>query len=129
VINNHSGSIKERREVLMALLNYEKPLHIIKNQLAVFQWDSESELVFLFANHIENILKHFQKGDIQTNEVEAWANLIEGRDDIGFEPLVKELLRSIIYELANPRLTQSLTIERSTELLKIIKKQRGRDVV
>ena len=109
-----------RQHALEALLDLEQPLEQIKAALAAFPWDADTELSFLKIGHITNILNRFVTGRTSAREVEEWANTIEGRDDIGFASGNEQLLRDIVYELANPQITQPLTQEGAIELLKKI---------
>ncbi len=42
-------------------------------------------------------------------EMETWADAIEGREDIGFEPGHEETLSQFVFETANPCLAEDLT--------------------
>jgi hypothetical protein len=112
--------MNERKKSLEALLAFEQPLEQHRTELAAFSWDADTELAFLSLSHIANVLTRFVADSMVATEVEAWANAIEGRDDIGFESANEQQLRELLHELANPLLTQSLTRERAVELLKKI---------
>lgn len=75
--------------------------------LAHFAWDTETLLVNLQAIHISNALSKFLAGEVSAGEIESWANAIECRDDIAYEP--QSPVGAALHELANPRLTQSLS--------------------
>ena len=107
--------MEERKELLERLLKFEKPIEPTKAALAKFPWDSDIELVFLSASHFLNLFKRYLNGNVTADEVENWANAIEGRDDVGFVAGNKKVLREIIHELANPLLTQPLTKKRVEE--------------
>jgi len=119
----------ERRKALEALLGFEQPVEQHRTALAAFSWDADTELAFLSLSHIADVLNRFVAGRMVAPEVEAWANAIEGRDDIGFESANERLLRELLHELANPLLTQSLTRERAVELLKKIEPPVSRQTV
>ena len=116
-------SMSERKKALDALLGFEQPVEQLRTALAAFSWDAATELAFLSSSHMANALSRFIGGNTAATEVQAWANAIEGRDDIGFESANEQLLRELLHELANPVLTQSLTRERVVELLKKIDKE------
>ena len=73
----------------------------IKSDLAKIGFNSESELVTITKNTIVNILNRVIDKEISYELLEEWANLIECREDIGYED---EILQEIIFELANPYL-------------------------
>jgi hypothetical protein len=109
-----------RKSILDQLLGFEQPLKDLKNALARFEWDSEEELSLLSLEHLSGILRRFLSRDISAADVEDWANVIEGRDDIGFELGNRAFIRETLHELANPLLTQPLDLERARELLAMI---------
>lgn len=106
-----------RSKLLNELLNMNSPINDIYNELNKFSWDSEEELVSLTKKHIFKILKNYQQGIISAEEIEDWANAIENREDIGRENSYKDLIDEILYELANPYLTEKMTKERAKILL------------
>lgn len=100
---------------LKNLLYFSSPLADETHDLSAFAWDSEEELVTLQAEHISAILNRFLEGDISDTEVEAWANAIECREDIGF--LQPSPVAEAIWELANPLLTRPLTRQSACKLV------------
>jgi hypothetical protein len=79
-------------------------------------WDSP-ELVVLGRKEILSVLQRCQGGQLSPEQVEEWANALEGRDDLGFEPADAELLHEVIFELANPVLTNQLSASRLLQLI------------
>ena len=82
------------------------PLDEINQNLKKYPWESEKDLVVLSVDHVKNIYKLFQKEKINDSDIEKWSNMIEGREDIGFE---NELLKDFIYEIANPAINGSIS--------------------
>ena len=109
--------MNDRQTLLRLLIQFGGSLPKIKEQLALFEWDSE-ELVLLERSAVVSLLQKFLAGKLTAVEVEEWANLIEGRDDIGFEAISGIGIRDIIYELANPTLCGALNHERAREMLR-----------
>ncbi len=97
-----------------ALLSASEPIGASISRLATFPWDSDFELVQLQRADIEHLLSLYRQGDVLAPEVEAWANAIEGRDDVG---ITDALTGELLHELANPLLTQPLSIGRADFLL------------
>ena len=85
-------------DILLNLINFTKDISAIKSDLAKIGFDSESELVTITKNTIANILNRVIDKEISYDLLEEWANLIECREDIGYED---EILQEIIFELAN----------------------------
>lgn len=99
-----------RTATLDALVKVTMPISEAVSRLAEFPWDSDAELVSLAPEDFYHVLSLFKQGTLSAVEVENWANALEGRDDVGISsPLAQELL----YELANPLLSQPLSSERA----------------
>ena len=108
-----------RKELLTELLLLSKPLPDVREQLRAVPWDwPDGPLATLTLSHVRHVLQRFVANEVSATDVELWANLIEGRDDIAFEPASSELLRSLIWELANPELVQKLTAARADEIIR-----------
>jgi hypothetical protein len=105
---------KERRRILTGLLDQSIPLEQVRNGLAGFSWDSESELVVFTCAHLRGVLRRFLNGELSADEVAAWAEAIECREDIGNEV---ESLGDAVYELATPESEGVLTHARALALL------------
>lgn len=104
-----------RTSHLEDLLHFSRPLADVAHDLSASPWDSDEELVTLEPEHISAVLNRFLAGDISQTDVEAWANAIECREDIGL--LKSRPVAEAIWELANPLLTRSLTRRSAGELV------------
>lgn len=113
--------VADRQSVLNDLINFKKELSFLRTKLLEFEWDSENELVVIRFMHLENVLTRYLNGELKQDEVNEWANLIEMREDIGLDPRNEDLLKDLIFELANPELTTELTVDRARELLEKLK--------
>ncbi|PIR34622.1 MAG: hypothetical protein COV36_00440 [Alphaproteobacteria bacterium CG11_big_fil_rev_8_21_14_0_20_44_7] len=107
-----------RKEILIDLLGVNKPIQDLITALSNFEWDSDVELVVLSRNDVAKVLREFISGKISSDQINLWANTIEGRDDIGFENDFYDLLKDIIFELANPELEGEITIHKVRAILK-----------
>ncbi len=101
-----------RKKTLEDLVEYRKTPEELWDVLKGFLWDSEEELVQLERQHVSTVLKRYLTGEISTQEVEDWANLIECRDDIGYEDVA-----DVLHILANPLITYRLTPTVAAQLL------------
>ncbi|MBW4680325.1 MAG: hypothetical protein KME19_09440 [Microcoleus vaginatus WJT46-NPBG5] len=99
----------KRIELLDSLFQFNQPLSQILSLLSAFGRVSKSELLILKRQHIAGVLKRYVSDKLSATEVEDWANAIESREDIGYDPSCEDVLGEIIYELANPELTNSLS--------------------
>jgi len=86
------------------------PVQEAVSRLAEFAWDSESELVLLTSEDCCHVLSLFKQGSLSATEIEDWANALECREDVGFST---SQTRELLHELANPLLTQPLSVERA----------------
>ncbi len=101
--------MQTRTQILESLLNYSRPLKDIADGLKMFPWDSPKELVVLDSKKLSFLLDRYLNKEITASELEYWANLIEGREDIGFPEKEKTLISGIVFELANPGLVGELS--------------------
>ena len=65
--------------------------------------------------HLASLLRRYRDNELGSEDLETWANAIEGRDDISYEQ--SSTAGRLLHELANQRLTAPLTPERAAELL------------
>ena len=105
-------------DILLNLINFTKDISAIKSDLAKIGFNSESELVTITQNTIANILNRVADKEISYDLLEERANLIECREDIGYED---EILQEIIFELANPCLYGKIDKEKIYMILDKIK--------
>ncbi|HEU5047077.1 MAG TPA: hypothetical protein VFT64_04455 [Rickettsiales bacterium] len=89
--------------------------------LQQFPWDCNEPLVTLTRPLIESILSRYVHSELTSADVEEWANLVEGRDDIKFEPGNEDTVGAIMHELANPFLTEPLTQKRAEFLIQTVR--------
>ncbi len=101
--------MRARPEVLRELLEATHPTETLVRELSQFGWDSEVELELLRRRHLIAMLDSFLAGRKTASDVRRWAEAIEARDDIGFEAGAEEVLKSAIFELANPEITHNLS--------------------
>lgn len=106
-----------RQETLDALLAYQQPVEQLVLALRSFPWDSEEALALLTREHVASVLMRYLQHELTEAQLEAWADAIEGREDIDFEAGHEELLAETIHQLANPVLTLPLNSETADSLL------------
>lgn len=109
--------MRSRTDALKALIEFVEPRDQILADLHRFEWDSEVELVTLHCTNLVQILRRFVAGELTCDEVEDWANLVESREDIRFEPGHDALVKDVVFQLANPLLNAAITSELAERLL------------
>ncbi len=96
---------RSRASVLNSLLRLDRPPSELAAMLSGVEWDSDRPLVELSRRGMRDVLKAAAFGKIPAAHIESWADLIEGREDIGREPGSEALLNEALFELANPALS------------------------
>lgn len=98
-----------RETILSSLISFDAPIPKLKAELGSLTWDSDP-VVTLARRDIVAVLERFVAGQISALTVEDWANLVECREDIGFESGYEDVIHAAIHDLANPMLRGELRI-------------------
>ena len=101
----------QRASVLRDLVEFRVPVAQAAAAMAMFPWDSERELVtFTRADGLRAIAR-LARGVATGADLRAWAEALEGRDDVGLEPGAEGVLKDFLFALATPELEGELTPE------------------
>lgn len=106
-----------RDKLLLQLVNFEQPIADTVSLLNQYSWDSGEVLVTIEKDHVINICDRYLKGELSADDVENWANAIEGREDLEYQVNFADLLHELIFTLANPILTGPWSREKAHEWL------------
>nr|VFJ52027.1 MAG: hypothetical protein BECKDK2373B_GA0170837_103527 [Candidatus Kentron sp. DK] len=101
--------MNNRIAILMSLVSFSKPLNELDRDLSELDWDYDGEPLTIRSDYIVEVLQRCISGEINTDEIEGWANLIECREDLEFENEAGIFLENTIYRLANPVLEGEIT--------------------
>ena len=101
MIKRNSEYTDDEIGILLDLVHFKNNIDTLKNMLSQIGFDSETELVSMSRDNIVEILQRSLDKKISFLELEEWANLIECREDIGFED---KKTQEMIFKLANPYL-------------------------
>ena len=104
-----------RTDLLEQLIKLERPVEDVLSQLRAYPWDSDP-LVQLTVDAVVSVLRRYMLGEIEAQAVAAWADAIEGRDDIGLVSKHRQSLKEVIWELANPEANGPITRDRASTL-------------
>lgn len=98
-----------REVILSSLIRFDAPIPKLRAGLGSLTWDSDP-VVTLARRDIVAVLERFSTGEIDALTVEDWANLVECREDIGFESGYEDVIHAAIHDLANPLLSGELRV-------------------
>lgn len=107
-----------RRIALQDLVLLTSPISAVQHTLKEFA-EKSPDIWMLDKQHVLSILRRFEQDDITPADVVAWANAIELRNDISYDR--ETAVWDVLYELANPTLTEPLTRERADVLASVLK--------
>lgn len=111
-----------RKDVLNDLVHFDGSLSDIIKELLLYPFDNEDNIVTLKNMDILNVLSRYVEGIFTSQDIYNWAEMIEGREDIGYEAGYEDVLKNFIFELANHEINYELNIERAKELIEKLKK-------
>ena len=106
----------DRKQLLLDLILLRGKAQDIKKELSKYSWDSVSPIVKIDIQSMIFVLTKYIKGDISTDELEEWANLVECRDDIEIPSVIQEF----IFELANPEINGDITKKNVNDYVKVL---------
>jgi hypothetical protein len=90
-----------RADTLKSLIRLDRPLEAIAAALHQWGWDWDGPpLASLTDEAVRAVLRRWADSQITADDVEEWANLLEGREDVAFGANAA----AAIYNLANPNL-------------------------
>lgn len=104
-----ASGAQRRRAVLLDLIELRLAPSAAVAAVRELPWDSDVELVLLTRAHVVAMLQRYLRCELNEADLEAWADAVEGRDDIGAEPGDEELLRAFVFETANPMIAEPIS--------------------
>jgi len=103
-----------RQAVLSSLIQFNEPVTRLKVALESFPWDVDRPIITVTKDDVMAVLDRFLAGEFTADVLTEWANLLEGREDIQFEPDHAEAISATIFQLANPVLCGPLVTQLPT---------------
>jgi hypothetical protein len=101
---SNSETYPYRVGVLLDLLNLRTSVEELALRVRELPWDSDHDLVKLTNTQVLHVLNLFEEGKLSATDVSSWADLIDGREDIGFAPPLAGELRQFVFEVSSPEL-------------------------
>lgn len=91
--------MRKREAILSDIINLSGDLNDLRDEISAYPWDCETPLITIKSTDLARVLDQFVSNDLLFQKLEEWANTIECREDVDFDPVE---LRDIVFELANP---------------------------
>jgi hypothetical protein len=107
--------VQVRKVALEDLIQLRGSVDDARQRLRAFDWDANPNLVALTPATVIGVLDRYLSGKVTADEIEKWADGIEGREDIAFPPLYETVLKELLFELANPKINRPLSPESARE--------------
>ena len=102
--------MNRRADILQALVRFETPPEPLLRELRTFPWDWDGEpLLVLRREHLFRVIGRFLSGELSATQLESWAENLECREDVAFDPADESLLDDVFFRLANPFINEPLT--------------------
>lgn len=102
---------RSRAELLNDLADYKLPIEPVVAELREYGWDSIAPLFTVTRLHVLGVLSRYLDGQITSQQVTDWADLLECREDLDYEKDSEVQLKQAVFELANPNLTAPVSPE------------------
>jgi len=105
-------SDRTREEILRDLVSLAGPVAPLEDELRGFDWDSNELLMGGAAADAMSVWDRFIRGEVTAAECAAWAEALEMRDDVGFEPSFEAILKDLVFAgLSHPVINGQLTLD------------------
>ena len=99
----------DRASLLARVARYELPLTDTLALLQAYGWDSDTDHHVLSPTDATGVLDRFLSGELTAAQLTHWAELLEMRDDLAFDPQTAQVLQQLIFLLANPGINGEIT--------------------
>jgi hypothetical protein len=107
----------DRRQALVDLVDLRKPIDQAIRSLSIYQWGTAPEVV-LGARQIILMLERFVARDVDAHDLERWANAIEGRDDVEYDPRCHSDVANFLFEASTQEVNGTFTADRASEWIR-----------
>jgi hypothetical protein len=104
-------NMRARTAALLDVVRLRRPLAEGVLTLGSFAWDCDVELVALRRADAVGTVERYLRDAISADDLRRWAEVLEGRDDLGLEPLHENVLKDFLTEIANPEIFESINPE------------------
>ena len=100
-----------RRRALEDLFALRRPAVHLARALDAFPFECDDADALEFrAHHAEGVLMRYIAGELRERDLEEWATLIEGREDVRYEAGAADALSALVVALAHPTVAGPMTL-------------------
>jgi len=96
--------MSSRTDLVSELMRNPKISEHAIQALKAYGWDCDEILVTVAKKNVLSVLAEFSAGQLTADEVQSWANRIEGRDDVDYEYGPDGVVNEVVFWLANPNI-------------------------
>jgi len=101
-------------EALADVVSCAIPLEPALAVLDQFAWDWDGPPLLLAKKDVDAVLRRLAEGELMPQQVQRWAEFLEGRDDLDYDGEVAQLL----FLLATPEVNEPISAELAERLLR-----------
>ena len=69
-------------------------------------FDGRQDVVTMTAEDARSVLSRALNNELSYDQLTSWADAIEGREDIQYEPKYADALSNLLFELSNPEINR-----------------------
>ncbi|HQS58230.1 MAG: hypothetical protein B7Y56_04695 [Gallionellales bacterium 35-53-114] len=120
--------MRERKDLVVELISDPKAASAVLQELSVYGWYCEKPLATITKQHVLAVLKRFEHADFSAAEIQAWANAVGGRTDIGFEFGPDGCVEESLYWLAHPELNGAINSALCERIVALYERRRVKRV-
>jgi hypothetical protein len=106
---DNSTAREARAAALRALIKLDMAPGAALTALAGYDWDSGEDLIILTTTDLKRMLHRYLDGGLTEEEWQLWAEVLEGRDDVGFDDETGEMIKEFIFQSATPEIFEPLS--------------------
>ena len=110
----------DRTAALRALIAYEQPIEPTLSNLRAYGWDAPEPLATLTKADIISILDRYISGNLTSQQVTDWADLVECREDIALSETDESSISDVVFQLANPNLRGEITLQMAKKIRAVL---------
>lgn len=101
--------VTARLRAVRRLVQMELSVEQAIEELRQFEWDFEGLPFLLTRTHLESAIMRYLNDEISSNQLEAWADALEMREDVSYDKNDKDWIEEVIRDFANPTLNGAIT--------------------